>query len=53
MSRWAGLFDGNDFGMVAAIVLMKALAHHCVALNQHAADGRVRGGETDRLLGLL
>jgi hypothetical protein len=47
------LLDGDDFRVVAAIVLMKALAHHNVALNQHAADGRVGGGEADRFLGLL
>jgi hypothetical protein len=46
MGPRARLLDGNDFCVVAAIVLMKALAHHLVALNQHAADGRVRGGET-------
>ena len=49
----ACLLKGYDFGVVAAIVLMKALAHHSITPNQYAADGRVWGSETDRLLGLL
>jgi hypothetical protein len=32
---------------------MEALAHHFIAPNQHAANRRVRGGETDGPLGLL
>jgi len=38
-SAFAGLFEGDNFRVVAPVVLMKSFAENCAVLHDHAADG--------------
>jgi hypothetical protein len=44
---FAGLFERDDFRVVAPIVLVEAFAENCAVFYDYAADGWVGAGEAD------
>ena len=49
----AGLFESNDFCVVAPVILMEAFTHRPIVADQHAAYRGVRRGQADGLLSLF
>ena len=51
LAAFAGLFKRDDFGMVAAVVIVEAFADHFAVLNEDRADEGIRmreGGSASR-----
>jgi hypothetical protein len=49
----AGLFESNDFCVVAPVILMEAFTHQSVVADQHATDRGIRRGQANGLLSLF
>jgi hypothetical protein len=48
-----GLFESNDFCVVALVIHMEAFTYRPIVAHQHAADRGIRRGQPDGLLSLF